>query len=167
MKPQDWQEIAFRYMVRLQKQAKRGMRAALADCPRCHFGMLQGLYMCIRNQGRDGAICASEISRAMHQAPPAISRGLRVMEQDGLIERTADPTDRRKTLVRLTPWGESCRKQCEQALWGYFEATINRIDPQDLAEMHRLHEILLQAIESENAARQAAIKEDTPDEEDF
>ena len=31
----------FRFVSRLHTMSKRGMRGALADCPRCHFGMLK------------------------------------------------------------------------------------------------------------------------------
>ena len=36
-----------------------------------------------------------------------VSKIVRRLEEDGLVERTADPTDRRATLVGLTPSGES------------------------------------------------------------
>ena len=31
------------YIGQLSKASKAGMRAALADCPKCHFNMLEGL----------------------------------------------------------------------------------------------------------------------------
>ena len=37
-----------RYIHRLSKASKAGMKAALADCPKCHFPMLEGLLGCIR-----------------------------------------------------------------------------------------------------------------------
>ena len=35
----------FRFVSRLHTMSKRGMRGALADCPRCHFGMLENLHL--------------------------------------------------------------------------------------------------------------------------
>lgn len=92
-----------RYIHRLSKASKAGMKAALADCPKCHFPMLEGLLGCIRLHGQDGAVYISDLVHELHQPLPAISRTVRQMEQDGLVERFADPADRRKTLVRFTP----------------------------------------------------------------
>ena len=79
----------FRFVARLHTLSKRGMRAALANEPKCRYGMLQHLYNLIEQHGYDGAIYVSDIARYMHQPMPAVSRGLRAMEQDvGLsIER--------------------------------------------------------------------------------
>ena len=92
----------FRFVSRLHTMSKRGMRGALADCPRCHFGMLENLHILIEQRGVEGAIYVSEVARAMRQPMPAVSRGLRMMEQDGSIVRETDPNDRRKTFVRIT-----------------------------------------------------------------
>ena len=73
----------FRFVSRLHTMSKRGMRGALADCPRCHFGMLENLHILIEQRGVEGAIYVSEVARAMRQPMPAVSRGLRMMEQDG------------------------------------------------------------------------------------
>ena len=78
--------------------------------PKCRYGMLQSLYNLIEQHGCDGAIYVSDIARQMHQPMPAISRGLRQMEQDGHIVRETDPKDRRKTLVRITPAGSAPAK---------------------------------------------------------
>ena len=93
----------FRFVARLHTLSKRGMRMALAGQPKCRYGMLQSLYNLIEQHGCDGAIYVSDIARQMHQPMPAISRGLRQMEQTGHIVRETDPKDRRKTLVRITP----------------------------------------------------------------
>ena len=101
----------FRFVSRLHTMSKRGMRGALADCPRCHFGMLENLHILIEQRGVEGAIYVSEVARAMRQPMPAVSRGLRMMEQDGSIVRETDPNDRRKTFVRITPQGS--RRACK------------------------------------------------------
>ena len=74
-----------RYIHRLSKASKAGMKAALADCPKCHFPMLEGLLGCIRLHGQDGAVYISDLVQELHQPLPAISRTVRQMEQDGTI----------------------------------------------------------------------------------
>ncbi len=140
----------FRFVSRLHTMSRRGMRCALADCPKCHFGMLENLHILIEQRGTDGAIYVSEVARAMRQPMPAISRGLRIMEQDGSIVRETDPNDRRKTLVRITPQGEQARRQNEQALNDYFARIMARLTPEQLSQMNALRNVLLDAIEAEN-----------------
>ena len=124
----------FRFVARLHTLSRRGMRMALAGQPKCRYGMLQSLYNLIEQHGCDGAIYVSDIARQMHQPMPAISRGLRQMEQDGHIVRETDPKDRRKTLVRITPAGERARKANEQAMNDYFARIMARLTPQQLAQ---------------------------------
>ena len=143
----------FRFVARLHTLSKRGMRMALAGQPKCRYGMLQSLYNLIEQHGRDGAIYVSDIARQMHQPMPAISRGLRQMEQDGHIVRETDPKDRRKTLVRFTPKGYEACRQCEAALGDYFSSVMARLEPEQLAQMEALRGALMEAILAENAAR--------------
>lgn len=152
----------FRFVSRLHSLSKRGMRSALASCPKCHFGMLENLHILIQQHGTDGAIYVSEVARAMRQPMPAVSRGLRQMEQDGSIVRETDPRDRRKTLVRITPQGEQARRQSEQALNEYFARIMARMTPEELTQMNALRDVLLNAVEAENDAMEQAHTDPDP-----
>lgn len=157
----------FRFVARLHTLSKRGMRTALAGQPKCHFGMLQHLYILIEEHGQDGAIYVSDIARHMHQPMPAVSRGLRAMEQDGHIVRETDPRDRRKTLVRITPAGESARQANEQAMNDYFARIMARLTPAELAQANAVKDALLAAIEAENTAMQSPGKETPTHDKDL
>ena len=50
------------YIRRLSKAAKAGMKAALADTPKCHFAWLEALLHAIRSRGQDGAISVSDLA---------------------------------------------------------------------------------------------------------
>ena len=133
------------FLGRVNTLGKRGMRAALASQPRCRLGMLEHLHFQIEQSGQDGSIYVSELARAMRQPMPAVSRGLRLLEQDGHILRETDPNDRRKTLVRITPEGE-------QAISSYFSRVMARLTPEELAQMVALKDAFLAAIVAENDA---------------
>ena len=133
------------FLGRVNTLGKRGMRAALASQPRCRLGMLEHLHFQIEQSGQDGSIYVSELARAMRQPMPAVSRGLRLLEQDGHILRETDPNDRRKTLVRITPAGE-------QAISDYFSRVMARLTPEELAQMVALKDAFLAAIVAENDA---------------
>ena len=143
------------YIGQLSKASKAGIRAALADCPKCHFNMLEGLLHAINCHGKDGAIYVSDLAREIRQPLPAVSRGLRLMEQDGLVLREADPADRRKTLVRITPEGYAACARCEDALSDYFACVMARLTPEQVQQMNVLRGALMDAILAENASREA------------
>ena len=128
-----------------------------------HMGMLATVINalavadCLEQRGVEGAIYVSEVARAMRQPMPAVSRGLRMMEQDGSIVRETDPNDRRKTFVRITPQGEQARLQSEAALNAYFGRIMARMTPEQIDQMYALRGVLLDAIEAENDAMQEKI----------
>ena len=146
------------YIGQLSKASKAGMRAALADCPKCHFNMLEGLLHAINCHGKDGAIYVSDLAREIRQPLPAVSRGLRLMEQDGTVVREPDPADRRKTLVHPTEKGLDASRQVEAAISRYFERVICRIPEEQREQLFSLTGVLLEAVEAENAEQQAKLK---------
>ena len=130
----------------------------------CHFfgrlskasqAGMKGLAHTISTRGQDGAVYVSDFAREAHQPLPAISRSLRQLEQDGLVLREADPADRRKTLVRITPEGYAACARCEDALSDYFACVMARLTPEQVQQMNTLRGALMDAILAENASREA------------
>ena len=150
----------FHYFHQLSDEAKRGMKASLEECPRCHFVMLEGVLANIEQHGTDGSIYVSDLAAAVRQPMPAVSRGLRTLEQEGLIERITDPNDRRKTLVRITPQGRAASAAGEEALVRYFSGIAHRLTPEQRQQFFELKDILLAAIEAENAEQNQRLKGD-------
>lgn len=150
----------FHYIFRLHDETKRGMSAALSSCPKCHFAMLETLSTLIAKHGHEGTIYVSDLAAAVRQPMPAVSRWLRQLEQDGLIERITDPNDRRKTLVHVTEKGLASSRQCELALSGYFDRVARRLTPQQLTQLQELKDVLLDAVMAENAEFQTKSKGD-------
>ena len=143
------------YLHRLSTEGKRGAKMALESCPKCHFIMLEGVLMTIEEHGQNGSIYVSDLAAAVKQPLPAVSRALRQLEQDGLIERITDPNDRRKTLVRITPEGYTACARCEDALSDYFACVMARLTPEQVQQMNTLRGALMDAILAENASREA------------
>ena len=146
------------YMGRLRETSARGMRAALAQAPKCRFGMLERLHYAIQTYCSDGAIYVSDLARAAKKPLPAVSRALRLLEQDGMAERQTDPQDRRKTLVRLTPAGQEALHAGEEALNAFFTRVMARMKPEQLAQMMELRNVFIEALEAETAATWEAAK---------
>ena len=148
------------YMHRLSRGIKHGAKTALDGCPKCHFMMLEAVLIQINEHGTNGTIYVSDLAAAAKQPLPAVSRGLRQLEQEGLIERITDPNDRRKTLVKATEQGLAASRQCEESISGYFDRVFARIPPQQREQMFALKDVLLDAVEAENAEQQAKLKGD-------
>ncbi len=155
------------YLHRLSTEGKRGAKMALESCPKCHFIMLEGVLMTIEEHGQNGSIYVSDLAAAVKQPLPAVSRALRQLEQDGLIERITDSNDRRKTLVRITPKGYELCHQCEQALRDYFASVLARLEPEQVAQIDALRGALMDAILAENAARNIDPKGETNHDKDL
>ena len=75
--------------------------------------MLHRLYTIIRRSGRDGAVSVSELTFRMYDFPQAVSRALRILEKDGLIQRTADPEDRRSFTQDLVLFAQAVEEENE------------------------------------------------------
>lgn len=78
----------------------------LASALRCRvqtFGVVPGQFaQLLALYERDGRTQA-ELCRAVRIEQATMANTLNRMERDGLIARTADPDDRRRTLIHLTP----------------------------------------------------------------
>ena len=54
-----------------------------------------------------GSMRPTSLAEVLNTGASHVSKIVRRLEYDGLVQRTADPTDRRATLVSLTPSGET------------------------------------------------------------
>lgn len=139
---------AVSFFNQVSKVAQRCMDSVLENQPRCHFHILHRLVMAIEANGQDGSIAVSELATLLYNSPQAVSRGLRILEQDGLVERCTDPADRRKTTVRLTPQGKQAHDACEAAMQTYGAAVAARLGQERLQQMSADFHALLNAMEA-------------------
>jgi len=54
---------------------------------------------------RDGPLTLGELSHVENVRPPTLTKVVAALEEQGLVERHVDPSDRRVSLVRLTTEG--------------------------------------------------------------
>lgn len=133
----------------LRRAAHRGFVHTVMDCPKRHFPMLERMYFSIEKHGKDGAVYVSDLTQLWHAAPPAISRDLRALEQNGYITRTPDPADRRKTLVHMTPEGIRVHTECHHALHLYLRGVLNRMGEQNVRRIAGDMRLAIDAINAE------------------
>jgi DNA-binding MarR family transcriptional regulator len=68
---------------------------------------------------RMGVTSASEIAALESLQPQSLTRALKSLEQDGLIDRWVDKDDRRRTSIAITPKGEALLRATirERVVW--------------------------------------------------
>ena len=87
---------------------------------------------------------------------PATSTLVEQLVRQGLVLRAEDPTDRRRTLVDLTPAGVALSARLRQGGQDNFHALLVRLAPDDLAAVTRAMRALATAAEACSAERAAA-----------
>jgi DNA-binding MarR family transcriptional regulator len=84
-----------------------------------------------------GALAAHEQVRK-----PTVTRILSALVDEGLVERTPDPADRRMAWVQLTPTGRSLMRTVRRRTDRYLAQRLRKLDAEELATLERAAEIL-------------------------
>jgi len=95
------------------------MQAIWADMRRSRRAIEPSQWATLRRIAR-GPCTMSDVARHKGVSLPTISKSVDMLVKRGWVERFVDDTDRRQTLVRLTPAGRrvlaDCRRRIEEAL---------------------------------------------------
>jgi DNA-binding MarR family transcriptional regulator len=82
-----------------------------------------------------GALSVSEVGEALGTGKAAASLLVDRLVQLGLVERTEDPADRRRTLVHLTPEAERSVSHLREGERERFREWLDRLTDDDLAAL--------------------------------
>ena len=135
---------------RIRQTSTEGFRNVFTDCPPCHFELLFKICLSMNKLEKNGTVNVSDLAREMHVLPSALSRDLRTLENEKLVERYADPEDRRRMIVRLTDFGSSVFEEYETALLSYLRCVLDRFGEENLRRLLMLQKDLLSSFEEEN-----------------
>jgi DNA-binding MarR family transcriptional regulator len=95
------------------------MQAIWADMRRSRRAIEPSQWATLRRIAR-GPCTMSDVARHKGVSLPTISKSVDMLVKRGWVERFVDDTDRRQTLVRLTPAGRrvlaDCRRRVEESL---------------------------------------------------
>src|SRR3954468_7639779 len=89
-----------------------------------------------------GPLTPSELATRERIQRPTATRVLARLEEAGLIERTADPTDRRSTLVVASAAGRAFLAEVRERKDAYLATRLDSLSPDDLATLERAAGIL-------------------------
>lgn len=74
-----------------------------------------------------------ELARQLGVNPAGVTRQVKVMEREGLIERHGDPGDRRRSTVKLSPQGLRLFEWVHEKAHGLERSLTSAISPQEMA----------------------------------
>jgi DNA-binding MarR family transcriptional regulator len=94
-----------------------------------------------------GPLTPSELAAREQIQRPTATRVLARLEEAGLIARTADPADRRSSLVSTTPAGTDLLASVRDRKDAYLAQRLDRLSPEDLAALDRAAGILERVLE--------------------
>ncbi len=97
-------------------------------------------------EGNGGPIAVGEVSAAMHITSATMTGVLDTLTRNGYVERLADPDDRRRVLVEVTPSAQALLDALLPEVVQMTTAAVARVDEADLGELLRLLEVVRAAI---------------------
>jgi DNA-binding MarR family transcriptional regulator len=91
---------------------------------------------------RHGPLTPSELASRERVQRPTATKLLARLEAADLVARTADPQDRRSSLVALTPAGQALLDELRTRKDAYLARRLRTLTAQDRATLRRASEIL-------------------------
>ena len=89
-----------------------------------------------------GPLTPSALAELERVKRPTATRVLRRLEEEGLIERSADPDDGRSAVVCITRDGAALLKKLRSRKNAYLARRLRDLPPEDLAALERAAEVL-------------------------
>ena len=89
-----------------------------------------------------GPLTPSELAAREKIQRPTATRVLALLEQRGLIQRTADPADRRSSLLLSSAAGEALLADVRERKDAFLAERLDRLSDDELAALDRAAEIL-------------------------
>ena len=96
---------------------------------------------------RHGPLTPSELAAKERIQRPTATRVLARLEEEGLIERTADVYDRRSSLVAVTKKGSELLQELRTRKTAFLAARLDDLEPEERATLERAADILERVLE--------------------
>jgi DNA-binding MarR family transcriptional regulator len=98
---------------------------------------------------RHGPLTPSELAQRERVQRPTVTRMLARLEEDGIVERAADPADGRSFLVSLTPAGLEKLHEVRSRKDAYLAQRLRKLDDEERAALERAAAILERLLEGD------------------
>jgi DNA-binding MarR family transcriptional regulator len=104
----------------------RRMRAAAAS-----IGLSLTESSVLARLAREGPATTAQLARAEGMKPQSMGATIASLEERGLLERSADPSDGRQMRISLTPAGLALRQRAGDAKRSWLAAAVEELDPKE------------------------------------
>ncbi len=94
-----------------------------------------------------GPLTPSELAKRERIQRPTATRVVARLEEAGLVQRTADPQDRRSSLLSTSPAGDELLASVRDRKDAYLAQRLETLSPEDLAVLDRAAGILEHMLE--------------------
>ena len=101
-----------------------------------------------------GESTPSDLANELGFSSPRVAAMLGSLELKKLVRRTVSPTDKRKTIVKITPKGEEWVRLANSEVIGLVNDFLDRLGEEDAKEFIRITKKLL-CVDEENAVTEA------------
>jgi len=132
-------------LVALYRQASRALRAN--DPSNWAEGLTMPRLRALFYLGRSGAVPVGQIATGLGISQPSATETLEKLVSKGLVERTADPSDRRVVLVGLTERGKEMIDRPWETRRAVLASALSDASPDDRTAIERGLALLCEALE--------------------
>jgi DNA-binding MarR family transcriptional regulator len=94
----------------------------------------------------------TQIAEVLKISQPTASQLVDRLVQSGLAQRTEDPTDRRRMLVRLSKKGQQLHERLRGVWRARFRNWLQRMNTDELEALHRGYDALAQIVSTGNSS---------------
>lgn len=99
---------------------------------------------------RRGPLTHGELAASERVRPPTITAAVDRLEQDGLVTRERDTTDRRVARVRITPDGRRLLDRARRERTAYLERRLRALSPADRATIAAAAPVLARLLDADD-----------------
>jgi DNA-binding MarR family transcriptional regulator len=114
-------------------------------------GLSPTLTAALATVDRHGPLTPSELAKRERVQRPTATRLVARLEELGLLQRAADPLDRRSSLLSVTQEGSALLKQMRERKTAYLAHRIEGLDHEERAALDRAAAILERLLEDDRA----------------
>jgi DNA-binding MarR family transcriptional regulator len=112
-------------------------------------GLSPTLTAALATVDRHGPLTPSELAARERVQRPTATRLVARLEELGVLQRAADPTDRRSALLSVTPEGRALLDELRGRKTAYLAHRLERLDAEERATLDRAAAILERLLEDD------------------
>jgi homoprotocatechuate degradation regulator HpaR len=134
--------FAHRNLPRLLLQAREAVMAHTRPSLREH-ALSDQQWRVLRVLGEHGAVETGRVAREAFILGPSLTGVLARMERDGLITRSRDPQDQRRTVVEATPHGRRLARRLSVTIEAHYKSMEESLGKQKLGHLYEVLDELI------------------------